>query len=149
MTVQGIYSGDSMYSVSGVGYGSDGQVVSMENGVGAVDNRALKQCLRAGLLCNNANIVLKAERHVIEGDPTEGALLVSAAKIGLERDEEKALYQRVDELPFESEWRSMATLHEHGQGRVVYMKGAVEKILECCAKAVLPSGEVGLLMSRA
>jgi len=145
MTVQNVYSGGSMYSVSGVGYGSQGQIHPMENGAEVSDNRALAECLRAGLLCNNANVVVKEGRHVVEGDPTEGALIVSAAKLGLQRVEEVALHPRIDEQPFESEWRSMTTLHEHAQGRVVYMKGAVERVLECCAGAVLSSGQIGEL----
>jgi magnesium-transporting ATPase (P-type) len=87
----------------------------------------------------------------VEGDPTEGALLVSAGKHGLDRDREREAFPRVDELPFESGRQYMATLHDApgNEGRVVYLKGAVEKVLECCGQALLPSGEVGELDARA
>ena len=139
MTVQTVSSGGISYSVSGTGYGFDGTVRSHDDDEG--DNRALGECFRAGLLCNDANIYQKDERSGVEGDPTEGALIVSARKYGLHPDREYAEFKRIDELPFESEWQYMATLHENNESRVVYLKGAVEKVLECCMDSMSASGE--------
>lgn len=141
MTVQEIMSGDLLYEVSGSGYGFEGEVT--EKGGGKSSNKALEECLRAGLICNDAKILNKDGRSLVEGDPTEGALIVSAAKFGMNREKENADFNRVDELPFESEWQYMATVHDHGESRVAYMKGAVEKVVECCADAMLASGEKG------
>ena len=80
---------------------------------------------------------------MIEGDPTEGALLVSAAKAGLKVDAAEA-WPRVDVIPFESQRAYMATLHDPGDGKppVAYVKGAVEKILDQSAQALTPDGRV-------
>ncbi|MGX9366496.1 cation-transporting P-type ATPase [Desulfoplanes sp. PS50] len=140
MTVQEISSGGISYSLSGLGYGYTGSI-SSKNGHNG-ENKSLEECLRAGLLCNNSSIYEKDARYNVEGDPTEGALIVSAGKYGLQSDMEQTQFRRIDELPFESEWQYMATLHEHGDSRVVYLKGAVEKILECCMESMTASGEI-------
>lgn len=147
MTVQSVSSGGTYYSVSGTGYGFEGTVQSYGDDIGA--NKALEECFRAGLLCNDATITQKEGRPVVEGDPTEGALIVSAGKYGLQSDQEQAALKRIDELPFESEWQYMATLHETGDSRVVYLKGAVEKVLDCCADSMLASGESAALDEKA
>lgn len=139
MTVQAIASGGLSYTVSGAGYGFEGEIVA-DDGF-EKENKALEECLRAGLLCNDAKIRRKNGRFGIEGDPTEGALIVSARKYGLRSEKEHADFKRLDELPFESEWQYMGTLHECGDSRIVYLKGAVEKILECCVDLMLSSGE--------
>ena len=140
MTVQELMAGGRLYAVSGLGYAPEGAVRPVDDD--HTPNAALDQLLLGGLLCNDAAIRSKDGRHTVTGDPTEGALVVSALKHGLDQDRETARFPRVDELPFESEFRYMATLHQHGEGRVAYAKGAVEKVLECCTEALLPSGEV-------
>ncbi|WP_319470669.1 cation-transporting P-type ATPase [uncultured Pseudodesulfovibrio sp.] len=140
MTVQAVSSGGIHYSVTGAGYGFEGEVRSKEDR--STDNKALKENFRAGLLCNDASIVNKGGRPGVEGDPTEGALIVSARKFGLHADQEHASFDRIDELPFESEWQYMATLHQNEGDRVVYLKGAVEKVLQCCMDSMLASGEI-------
>ncbi|MBC17557.1 MAG: carbonate dehydratase [Desulfovibrio sp.] len=140
MTVQEIRSGGHSYIVSGTGYGSEGSVTPADGSQG--DNKALDECLRAGLLCNDAKIYMKDGRPMVEGDPTEGALIVSAEKYGFDHKQEHEAFKRVDELPFESEWQYMSTLHELEEGRIAYVKGAVEKVLGCCKEMMLPSGEV-------
>ncbi len=100
--------------------------------------------LRAGLLCNDSRIVEEDGRWDVRGDPTEGALETAAIKAGLDYGDEEARRPRRDAIPFESEHQYMATLHDAGDGRrIVYLKGAVERILERCEKmvgGVLPSG---------
>ncbi|MBU4244864.1 MAG: HAD-IC family P-type ATPase, partial [Proteobacteria bacterium] len=144
MTVQSIFSGGMGYDVSGTGYGSEGEIVAQDGG-DARASKALEECLRAGLLCNDARIRSKDGQLSVEGDPTEGALLVSAAKLGLELGAEMSARPRVDELPFESEWQYMATVHDQGDHVIVYMKGAVERIVECSAASMTPSGDVAAL----
>ena len=145
MTVQSVASGGMYYSISGTGYGFDGSVKSNDGNEG--DNKALDECFRAGLLCNDANVYQKDGRPGVEGDPTEGALIVSARKYGFNSDREHSEFKRIDELPFESEWQYMATLHENDGSRVVYMKGAVEKVLDCCMDSMLASGETSQLIT--
>lgn len=128
MTVQYIYTGGKEYQISGVGYETEGQFL-LDNQAVVVDDthRALTEALRAGTLCNNAEIDHGEHGYGIKGDPTEGALVVSAAKAGVHRD-----YHRQDEIPFHSELMYMATLNRAGDKSYIYVKGSPEKILAMC-----------------
>ena len=94
----------------------------------------LSECLLAGLLCNDSALVQKDGRWDAQGDPTEVALIVAAHKAGLEDDAVKSRLPRVDAIPFESQHQFMATLHDDAStGRkLVYLKGAVEVVLDRC-----------------
>ncbi|MCK6469265.1 MAG: HAD-IC family P-type ATPase, partial [Candidatus Brocadia sinica] len=86
-----------------------------------------------GLLCNESNIYEEDGRYKVNGDPTEGALIVSAMKAGLMPEEEKKHYTQIAIIPFESEHGYMATLHRHGGKKLIFVKGAPEKVLDMCA----------------
>ena len=79
----------------------------------------------------------------MEGDPTEGALIVSAMKAGYEPDQLAAEMPRLDTIPFESARQYMATLHDQGEGkpRMLYVKGSIESICVECATILGPDGE--------
>lgn len=149
MTVQEIYGGGSYYAVSGSGYGFSGEITDEAGAVPMKENKALLETLRAGLLCNDAEIYEKEGKAAIEGDPTEAALVVSAAKFGLFREKENEALPRVDELPFESQWQYMATLHRSDEGAVIFLKGAVEKVLERCSEVMLADGSFAPVDERA
>src|SRR5262249_58985634 len=88
---------------------------------------------RVSVLCNDAELRREEGVWKVEGDPTEGALYPFAGKVGLQRPAEQAAYPRIDAIPFESEHKFMATLHTAaGGGRVLFVKGAPEVILEHC-----------------
>ena len=133
MTVREIRAGSSTYKVTGEGYDPQGRIVCVETESRAANCPALQQTLLAGLLCNDARLVPAETGFAVEGDPTEAALLVSARKAGVERDQE--FFRRVDTLPFESAYQYMATLHEVNGGQVIFVKGAVERIVERCTRA--------------
>jgi Ca2+-transporting ATPase len=121
--------------VSGVGYGPDGEITPPPS-------PAAREVLLAGLLCNDTALNLNEGRYEVAGDPTEAALLTSAAKAGVTAAGEAAGLRRLDAIPFESAYQYMATLHDAGDGRrVVYVKGAVEKMLARCAAAAGAGGE--------
>jgi len=148
MTVQEILADGKLYKLTGAGYLPQGEIRQGDRIVDALSLTALKECLMAGLLCNSARLVEKSGRYEIEGDPTEGALIVSARKAGLEEAPLYAAMKRLDMIPFESEHQYMATLHDAGEGkpRIIYAKGSVEKILERCGdtqnkKDILKSAE--------
>ncbi len=144
MTVQAIYAGGLAYHVSGAGYAPGGEINALDDQAESPEtNLALYECLRAGLLCNDSRLEWHDGRWVVHGDPTEGALLVSAAKAGLTPDDLHAELPRVDAIPFESEHQYMATLHDHGPNhrRTVYVKGAVEAILNRCDQTLSSRGE--------
>jgi cation-transporting P-type ATPase F len=134
MTVQEIWAGGERFDVTGTGYAPSGQVLKAGSPVDAAQCAALKECLKAGLLCNDSVLLEKEGRWTIEGDPTEGSLLVSAAKARLDRGALRKELPRIDAIPFESQHQYMATLHDgrpSGLG-IVYVKGSVEAILERC-----------------
>ncbi len=124
MTVREIHAGGERFSVSGDGYAAVGEI--RRAGAVARPQGALRECLLAGALCNDAVLVERDGRREVAGDPTEGALLVAAEKSGLSPAELHATYPRNDEIPFDARHRTMATRH----GNVVYVKGALEKILD-------------------
>ena len=118
MTVREIMAGNALYEVSGSGYGPLGEIKLVgEPGPILVDNIAARECLLAGLLCNDSTLAEQSGRWEVHGDPTEGALLASAAKAGLPHNDCNSRLRRIDTIPFESQHQYMATLHEGRQRR--------------------------------
>ncbi|MDD5702857.1 MAG: HAD-IC family P-type ATPase, partial [Dehalococcoidales bacterium] len=136
MTVVEIYSGDKEYSVSGAGYHPSGEFSIDGQSVAVKGDRILAECLRAGLFCSNATLANKEGRYEIIGDPTEGALVVAAAKAGITGRSE-----RLDEIPFESDRMYMATLHKNGNSNLLYFKGSPEVILKMCRYRLSDNGQ--------
>ncbi len=115
MTVQEVVAGGEEFEVSGIGYEFEGQLTPREAPAATQSNQALMECLKAGLLCNDSRLVATAEGRRVEGDPTEAALIVSAKKGGLSREELEQDFPRIDSIPFESQYMYMATLHDGGE----------------------------------
>lgn len=145
MTVVRLYAGNRDYRITGVGYEPTGNFVSAGENLDLADvdnhdHQDLLETLRAGTLCNNATLTKDNDgRYQIVGDSTEGALVVSAAKAGITGN-----HQRLDEIPFDSALKYMATLHEGEIENVIYVKGSPEKVLEMC-RGRLVNGSVGAL----
>ncbi len=137
MTVLRIYSGGKDYKVSGVGYEPVGKFITEDKSdISAQGNKALLETLKTGYYCNDATLMkTDQERYHVIGDPTEGALVVSAAKAGIEGE-----IPRLDEVPFESEQRYMGTLHKDEEKNIVYVKGSPETILEMCQNQLTDEG---------
>lgn len=144
MTVQNIFTTGHNYEISGIGYEPKGNFLANNCNINPLDDLVLKECLIAGMLCNDSNLVSIENNWPIEGDPTEGALLVSAMKSGLSRDAILTDLPRLDTIPFESEYQYMATLHKNAKSKnnIVYVKGSVESILARSSKVLLSSGEI-------
>ena len=134
MTVQEILAGSERFEVTGAGYTPSGRILKQGVTVDASMPSALMECLKAGLLCNDSLLLEKEGRWAVQGDPTEGALLVSAVKAGLDMATARKKSLRIDAIPFESQHQYMATLHDQGTDipGIVYIKGSVETILEKC-----------------
>lgn len=138
MTVQRVYSDGILYSVTGLGYSPLGKICHEDVAIDVKPESSLGQCLQVGLLCNDSDLQLKDQQWTVTGDPTEGALIVTARKAGLERSPLEEKFPRLDILPFESQFQYMATLHhivQDGQiqGRqTIFLKGSVEALLERC-----------------
>ncbi len=137
MTVQQVLAGGELFTVSGVGYQPEGGFSKDGERVQPLSQRALVECLTAGVLCNDARLLQKEGVWCIEGDPTEGAFLTAARKFDITPDALAEKMPRLDTLPFESQHQYMATLHNatEKQSRLVYLKGSVERVLARCANA--------------
>ncbi len=116
--------------VTGSGYETKGEFRVGDEAVAVESDAALALALRIGALCNDARIERKKGEVKVLGDPTEAALLVAAEKAGLELERLRADYPRKEEVPFSSETKLMATIHETPEGAVAYVKGAPSVILE-------------------
>ncbi|MFC4913881.1 cation-translocating P-type ATPase [Actinomadura gamaensis] len=133
MTVTAATAGGSDYILTGTGYAPSGTVERDGRRIDPAAHPALRETLLAGRGCNDARLVRDEDgAWRVVGDPTEGALLTSAAKAGLDR-----VPPRTSALPFTAERRYSATLHADG---TVYVKGPVERILELCDDAAGPDG---------
>lgn len=139
MTVKAVYDGQHGFEVTGSGYDPEGEILHDWEPTDEESLKRLRAMLRIGLLCNESRIVQEEGQFRIDGDPTEGALIVSAKKAGLDPEEEKKLCPQIGMIPFESERGFMATLHKQNGRKVIFVKGAPEKVLDMCKD--LPSGE--------
>jgi Ca2+-transporting ATPase len=138
MTVQEVFAGGKLFDVSGAGYEPIGRIHHDGQPVVTRHHEALTECLKAGLLCNDSQLIREEGRLVVQGDPTEAALIVVAQKAGLAEADLARFHPRLDVIPFESEHQFMATMHGVGeQGeRIIYKKGAVERLLDRCTDAL-------------
>jgi Ca2+-transporting ATPase len=147
MTVENIYAGGVISEVSGVGYAPEGTFIQNGLTVDPVTDQALQECLIAGLLCNDSDLVSTDTGWKVEGDPTEGALIASGHKAGFTKDPLSQKFPRIDSIPFESKYQYMATLHNSSgvPGKIIYLKGSVESVLSRCKSELLPSGQTNSL----
>ena len=111
MTVRRLFVAGSTLEVSGAGYEPKGTF--LRSGSPVEPSATLLDLLRAGALASDAQIVQDDGRWDVKGDPTEGALVVAAAKAGLQKSELDAQFPRIHEIPFTSETRRMTTLHDY------------------------------------
>ena len=133
MTVLSVVTGATFFEVSGAGYAPDGGFSLDNKDINADDYSLLEEIARAALLCNDASLSEVNGQWHMQGDPTEGALVTLALKVGLEHSYYNAQYPRTDAIPFESQHRFMATLHHDHTGHgFIYLKGAPERVLEMC-----------------
>ncbi len=143
MTVRKIYTAGKIFKVSGSGYTPEGEF-SVNGGIPVAPTDALKRMLTAAILASDTHLV-KGDHDSgsgwdIKGDPTEGALVVAAAKAGVQKESLDAENPRVHEIPFSSETKRMTTLHKTSEGVTSYAKGAPEVILDGCDFALTDSG---------
>ncbi|WP_341282347.1 calcium-translocating P-type ATPase, SERCA-type [Paenibacillus sp. FSL H8-0537] len=157
MTVTTIWMGGRRLDVTGQGYEPVGAIMEGGEPVDMKHDASLKRLLQIAALCNNASIYqvepeegrkrsgknagAAKQEWVLSGDPTEGALVVLAAKLGLTAKSLEGLYKREREFPFDSERKLMSVLASHQGGRVIYAKGAPDVLMHQCSY-VLWDGKV-------
>lgn len=127
MTVRKAWIPDQEMVLDGVGYRPEP----------ALDISGDNQIFAAGLFCNNASLFFSGSDWKINGNPTEAALLVSAAKAGV-----KGTVVRRDELPFDSDRKCMSVLVEKDNDLVMYTKGAPDKVLDKCTHVFVQGKKV-------
>jgi Ca2+-transporting ATPase len=133
-----VVPGQNRFRITGEGYSTEGQILSA--GGAKVD---LDAVLLPMALCADARLV---DENLI-GDPTEGALIVLAAKGGIDVEAARETYPRVAEVPFDSDYKFMATFHRmtDEQGKPVvrcFVKGAPDVLIARSSSYWLPGGEV-------
>jgi Ca2+-transporting ATPase len=131
MTVRRVYVNNQIIDVTGVGYEPKGEFYLNGADFNQQDIH-LQTLLRINTLCTDTRLSSIDGLWHIKGDPTEGALVVAAAKGGIWQDETTRQFPRIDEVPFSSERKMMTTIHTTPQGRLAYSKGAPETILDSC-----------------
>jgi Ca2+-transporting ATPase len=157
MTVQKGWVSGKKFSLTGEGYKPEGKFKIDGNVVNPEEDIEISLLLLGGLICNDANLEegIDGEKSGwnIIGDPTEGALVVSAAKAGMHKTEERKKWKRVREFPFNSERKRMTTIHEipadfdrnelpgADTEYAAFVKGAPDVVLEYSGK-ILKAGKV-------
>jgi Ca2+-transporting ATPase len=132
MTVRNIYVDGRMLEVTGAGYEPVGDFLIGDNKIKPEENTLVRNLLNISALCNDSELVNENSTWHIKGDPTEGALIVLAAKGGIRKPEMEKRYRRTDEIPFSSERKMMTTIYSTPDGIYAYSKGAPEVILNSC-----------------
>ncbi|MDD5093837.1 MAG: calcium-transporting P-type ATPase, PMR1-type [Dehalococcoidia bacterium] len=132
MTARQLWASGRLIDIGGVGYTPEG-VFSLEGKpLDIGKDSSLQTLLQIGTLCNDTHLIHEDGAWKIQGDSTEGALVVAAAKVGMQQDRMEAEYPRVNEVPFSSERKRMTTIHAMPKGHVAYSKGAPEMTLNAC-----------------
>ncbi|HRS51618.1 MAG TPA: calcium-transporting P-type ATPase, PMR1-type [Candidatus Marinimicrobia bacterium] len=133
MTVQTLYVGHRLYRVSGVGYTPQGEFFENDKPLKREEiPLELEKALRCAVLCNGARLYKTEQGYGITGDPTEAALLVASAKLGIWKEEEEKKYPFVDELPFDSNRKLMSVIRKYGDQLIAFVKGASDVLLQHC-----------------
>jgi Ca2+-transporting ATPase len=140
MTVRRIFTAGRSIEVTGVGYEPKGEFIS-QPGSTSGERVPLHKLLQAGLLCNDSRLEEREGMWQVLGDPTEGALVVVAAKAGIHIHETRLVFPRIEEIPFSSERKRMTTFHQDSEGKTIaYMKGAPEEVIRRCSSLLTGDG---------
>ena len=142
MTVRQVFADDRTFDLSGTGYDPAGAVLVAGREIAPPPS--VRAMLSAATLASDARLVSRDGRPQIEGDPTEGALVVAAIKVGLTPADLNVREPRVAEIPFTSERRRMTTIHTASTGAIAYSKGATDDVLGSCTSQFLSDRDVPL-----
>lgn len=145
MTVTHVWTDGGLLEVSGSGYEPVGDITKQGQRVDIKRHPALQRLLQTAVLCNNASLLQlheddKRKRpepvYAIQGDPTEGALIVLGAKCELTPQALAGGFAREKEYPFESDRKRMSVIVRHQGGRTLLVKGAPDVLLDRCSHIV-------------
>ena len=137
MTVSEVWAGDTLYNVTEEGFTREGEEIA-----GIEKNTPIYNVLLAGILANEAILEKGRDELTTTGDPTEVALLVSGSKAGLEKGELLNEYPLIDMIPFDARQLYSASIHKLDNRKIVFTKGAPERIVNMCDTQESPKGQV-------
>ncbi|KIY21628.1 calcium-translocating P-type ATPase, SERCA-type [Mesobacillus subterraneus] len=130
MTVTHLWSGNKTWRVDGVGYSPTGSFFDKDIIIHPKSEKSLQQLLTFGMLCNHAEMIEKEGEYSIDGDPTEGALLVAAMKAGFRKNVLLEQFEIVNEFPFDSKRKMMSMIVKDKVGRkFAVVKGAPDVLI--------------------
>jgi len=135
MTVRKLVLPEKNIEVEGEGYQPVGKFYQTGQEIEPQKDPDLSLLLRGAVLCNNAELQKNNdnEQWEIIGDPTEGALVVTAAKAGYDKKKLEEDYPRVIEFPFDSDRKQMSTVHQTADGnQIIFVKGAPDQVIDYC-----------------
>jgi P-type Ca2+ transporter type 2C len=154
MTITRLYTGGRMYRVTGEGYRPEGKIEEVESGKeifpgseseneneSKIIDEEFKILLEIGILANNAQLVQSDEVWKIDGNPTEGAIVVASAKAGLDTYKMQNEMERQNEIPFSSDDKYMAVSYKSNGKTIAYIKGAPERMIEFSSK-IMENGKI-------
>jgi Ca2+-transporting ATPase len=152
MTVREVVTASGRVTLSGTGYAPMGDVRQAGGGVVTGDLRTeLQRALAVADRANNAVLQQRDGRWTIQGDPTEGALIVAARKAGVEAERLEQRFDRIGEVPFSSERKIMSTVHSDAETAgpiLVFAKGAPDVLLERCTHELMGDASRALSATR-
>jgi P-type Ca2+ transporter type 2C len=133
MTVRALYAAGRNFSVSGIGYETKGDILDGDAPVSLGNEQDLSKLLLCGVLCNGAELIQENGSCKVLGDPTEGAILVAAAKAGILKKDKEEEFIFEEEIPFDAERKRM-TIIRRGTGNALtaFVKGAPDVLLNEC-----------------
>jgi len=143
MTVTRLYVAGIRLDVSGQGYAVEGEFRQDGQVTGVQSLPDIQRLLLGGVLASDARLETNGDAaYRMIGDPTEGAIVVAAAKADLWREKAEREYPRVNEIPFDATRKRMSTVHQQPDkpGYVVFTKGAPEIVLDHC-DTILENGQ--------
>ncbi|MCD7972651.1 MAG: cation-transporting P-type ATPase [Candidatus Azobacteroides sp.] len=138
MTVKTVVTKDDTFKVSGIGYEPEGKIIQEGKEVNSQEELILKRLINCFYYCNDAE--LGEDKHgnwYVKGDPTEGALLTLYEKANLKELNSR----RIATIPFDSEYKYMATLVDINGRKIIFIKGAPDRLMEMVSKECNSNGE--------
>jgi Ca2+-transporting ATPase len=147
MNIREIFVGETIF-VSGEGFEPVGEFTIGDKRINPLDNGGLRWLLNAGILCNDATLIDDNGKWRIGGDTTEGTLIVTARKAGIDEDRFLDDHPRVFEIPFDSTKKRMTTINRFGEKKYAFCKGAAESVVSLCNRIcmdgqIFPLDEAG------
>ncbi|TMU87841.1 cation-translocating P-type ATPase [Bacillus sp. BHET2] len=142
MTVTHLWSGGRTWTVTGSGYEPNGQFYSEEQRVTPHSEPPLQQLLTFGMLCNHAELVTREQLFIVDGDPTEGAILVAGLKAGLTRESLQKKFTIVKEFPFDSTRKMMSIIVVDQNGKHFSVTKGAPDVLVGKSESILWEGRL-------